>query len=454
MVNTMNISDALISVLHKMTTSPMPEEVVLEARKCILDQLGASYGGAVQLSEQVKKFLDFQPEVPNGATVIGGRGRKASMEHAALLGGYAGHVFDIDDGNRFCALHTGAAVIPAVLAVCEAQKLGFDALVRGVVIGFEAAARVARCAQPSHRNRGFHASGTCGTIGAAVGCAAALGFGPEDMKSALSAGVATASGMLEMQENVSKFKPYNLGHAAMNGVTAVSMVQAGFNGPVDPLGGGRGFFKCLTDEYTTEWLEKDDGHYMIMDSYHKSYAACRHCHAAIDSTLELRKQPGVGDPENIESVTIHIYEQGAFGHDHKECPSIVSAKMSVPFAVCLSLVKGAAGIPDYTEQTIRDPKVLALLERTTVVVEDALTAMVPKKRPAQVDIILKDGSKYELLTEVARGEPELPMSMEAFIRKFCDLMVYGGKMPEQAEKLCNSILYGDVQISDLMKELT
>lgn len=448
-----NISDLLIGILHKMSTSPIPEEVVLEARKCILDQLGATYGGAMQISEQMEKLLDFHPEVPNGATVVGGRGRKASMEHAALLGGFAGHVFDIDDGNRFCNLHTGAAVIPAVLAVCETQKLGFDALIRGTVIGFETAARVARCAQPSHRMRGFHASGTCGTLGAAVGCAAALNFSAEDMKSALSAGVAAASGLLEMQENVSKLKPYNLGHAAMNGVTAVSMVLAGFNGPVDPLGGGRGFFKSLTDEYTTEWLGKDDGHYMIMDSYHKSYAACRHCHAAIDSTLELRKQPGVGDPDNIEAVTIHIYEQGAFGHDHKECPSIVSAKMSVPFAVCLALVKGAAGIPDYTEETIKDPAVLALLERTTVVVEDELTAMVPKKRPAQVDVLLKDGTKHELLTLVARGEPELPMSMEAFIRKFCDLMVYGGKTPEQAEKLCNTILFGDVNVSDLMKEL-
>lgn len=447
-----NISDVLVDLLYRMSTSPIPEEVAMEARKCVLDQLGASYGGAMLISEQLNKFLDFNPEVPNGATVIGGRGRKASMEQAALMGGYAGHVFDIDDGNRFGAVHIGAAVVPAVLAVCETQGLGFDAVIRGVVVGYEAAVRVARCAQPSHRKRGFHASGTCGTIGAAVGCAAALGFNREDLKSALSVGVASASGMLEMQENVSKLKPYNLGHASMNGVNAVNMVYAGFNGPVDPLGGGRGFFKCLTDEFTTEWLSKDEGHYMIMDFYHKSYAACRHCHAAIDSALEIRKQPGVSDSDNIESVTIRIYEQGAFGHDHKDCPSIVSAKMSVPFAVCLALVNGAAGIPDYTEETIKDSKILSLLERTEIVVEDWLTAMAPG-RPSQVEVVMKDGTKHELLTEVARGEPELPMSMEAYIRKFNDLMIFGGKTPEQAKNLCDTILSGDPKVSDLMKEL-
>ena len=189
----MTVSDSLIRILQEMNTAPLPAEVRLEARKCILDELGAIYGGARQVADKMSRFLDFQPDVPNGATVIGAGGRKASMEHAALWGGISGHVFDIDDGNRFCNLHSGSAVIPAVLAVCECRNLDFDALIRGTVIGYEAAARVALCVQPSHRMRGFHASGTCGAVGAAVGAAAAMNFGPEEMKSCLSAGVAAAS---------------------------------------------------------------------------------------------------------------------------------------------------------------------------------------------------------------------------------------------------------------------
>lgn len=450
----MTVSDKLIRILHEMNAAPLPEAVLREARICILDELGAMYGGAMQLSEKLHRFLDFQPEVPGGATVVGAGGRKASMEHAALWGGICGHVFDIDDGNRFCNLHSGSAVIPAVLAVCECRGLSFDALLRGTVIGFEAAARVALCVQPSHRMRGFHASGTCGTVGAALGIAAALGLTEQEMKDCLSAAVAAASGLLEMQENVSNLKPYNLGHAAMNGVTAVSMVLAGFRGPVDPLGGKRGFLPSLSDDFTTEWLEKaPGGHYLIQDSYHKSHAACRHCHAAIDSTLSLRQTHGITDPDSIERVTIRIYAQGAHGHDHKDCPGVVSAKMSVPFAVCLSLVNGAAGIPDYTEATIRDPRVLRLLERTDVEVDDEMTALVPKKRPAQVTLQLKDGRVLSLRTDVARGEPELPLTEEAFIRKFRDLMIYGGKDAADADRLCSRILEGCGTVRELMNEL-
>lgn len=450
----MTVSDQLIRILYEMTVTPLPEAAVREARITVLDQLGAMYGGARQAKEKLDRFFAFQPEVPNGATVVGAGGLRASMEHAALWGGICGHVFDIDDGNRFCNLHAGSAVIPAVLAVCECRDLSFDDLVRGVVVGYEAASRVALSVQPSHRMRGFHASGTCGTIGAALGVAAALKMTEQEMKDCLSAAVAAASGLLEMQENISNLKPYNLGHAAMNGVTAVSMVMAGFCGPVDPLGGGRGFLKSLSDEFTTDWLQKEaDGHYMIMDSYHKSHAACRHCHAAIDSTVALRAEAAC-DPEDIERVTIRIYAQGAHGHDHKDCPGVVSAKMSVPFAVCLTLVNGAAGIPDYTEETIRDPRILRLLERTTVEVDDEMTALVPKKRPAEVILLRKDGKEFRLRTDVARGEPELPLTLEAFTRKFRDLMIYGGKTPETADELCAGILAGRGTVRELMNELT
>ena len=448
----MNHSDSLIGILYEMSRSPFPAEVEKAARICILDELGAVYGGAKQLAPEIERYFELQPRTEDGASVLG-CGRTASMEQAALWGGMCGHIFDIDDGNRFCNYHPGSGVIPAVLAVCDFCGRSMNDLIRGVVIGYEAAVRVALCAQPSHRMRGHHTSGTCGAVGAALGCAAALGFGPEQMKSALAAAAAAASGLLEMQENVSGLKPYNLGHAAMAGVTAVSLAYAGFVGPEDPLCGKRGLLSVLTDGYKTEPLDMlPDGHYAVCDTYHKTYAACRHCHSALDSTLAIAEKPGV-TPENIRAVTLHIYAQGAMGHDHKTCPSIVSAKMSVPYAIALALATGAAGIPSYTEERLSDPTILSLLEKITVVTENELSAEVPQKRPAVVDVELLDGTKYSVRTDIPRGEPELPLTMAAFIRKFDDLLVYGGKTPEQAQEIRETILSGDGAVRDLARSL-
>ena len=95
----------------------------------------------------------------------------------------------------------------------------------------------------------------------------------------------------------------------------------------------------------------------------------------------------------------------------------------------------------------------ANLERTTVEVDDEMTALVPKKRPAEVILLRKDGKEFRLRTDVARGEPELPLTLDAFTRKFRDLMIYGGKTPETADMLCAHILEGRGTVRELMNEL-
>ena len=46
-----------------------------------------------------------------------------------------------------------------------------------------------RSIQPYHKQQGFHATSTCGTIGAAMAVGTALGFSKEQLKNALSAAV-------------------------------------------------------------------------------------------------------------------------------------------------------------------------------------------------------------------------------------------------------------------------
>jgi len=86
-------------------------------------------------------------------------------------------------------------------------------------------------------------------------------------------------------------------------------------------------------------------------------------------------------------------------------------------------------------------------------VDDGMTALVPKKRPAEVILTMRDGRVLNCRTDVARGEPELPLTRDAFIRKFRDLMVYGGKTAAQAEALCSRILVENASVRELMNEL-
>lgn len=446
----MNLTDTFIDTLYTMSTRPIPAEVKEEARKCLLDQVGVMIAGAAQLSEQLNNYLDMFDG--SEATAIG-LGRKASLQNAALVNGISGHVMDYDDGHRFCNVHLGSAVIPAVLAVAEKENKSMDDVIRGIVIGYEAAIRLGSCIQPAHRARGYHASGTAGTIGAAIGVAALLEFDWEQMKSALAAACTSAAGILEMQENVSTLKPFNIGRATHDGVTAALIVRAGFRGPLDVLEGKFGFLRAACETYKPEVLSlENDSRYNICGSYHKPYASCRHTHGAAYAALKA-----VGDNNlnwrDIDRITVDMYGQGVNGHDHTDIPSAVAGKMSVPFCIALVLVTGNIGMNSFKEEILFDPDIVALTKKIAVRADEELTSWVPKKRVARITVIMKNGEAFTAQVDFPLGEPELPMSIEDFKAKVTELCVYAGRTEENIQQIIDKVLTFDGNAADLVKML-
>ena len=448
---TTNVTDVFVNTLYEMANRPMPEEVLYEARKCVLDLMGSMIGGTSWLKDRLNRYLDLMSE-REGSTVVG-FGRKASLQNAVLVNGMCAHVFDIDDGHRFSTVHLGSTVVPAALTVCEHFDLGMEDLLRGVVIGYETGIRLGRCLQPSHRNRGFHSSGTIGTLGAAMAVAAAMRFSREEMKAALSAATSSAAGNNRMMLGSSTMKPYNIGRAGHDGITAALIAKAGFVGPENSFEEQFGWLSTMAEKYDASGLDlANDPNYNILGAYHKPYAACRHTHAAIDGALGLRKEHPM-DLNEIERIIVRMYGQGVKGHEFKEIPTTVSGKMSTPFCVGLALVKGSAGMRDFTEENIHDPLILALTEKTDVIADPEMTSWVPKKRAANVEIIFKDGTHCLKQVDFAKGEPEIPMTLDDFKTKFLDLACYGGKTEEEAEEIEALVLEGNGKVRKLMEKL-
>lgn len=449
----MNITDIFTNTLYEMACTPLPKEVSLEARKCVLDLLGSMIGGTNWLGEKLNAYLDLMPPADQGATVVN-MGRRGSLQTAVLVNGMNAHVFDIDDGHRFSTVHLGATVIPAVLAACEYYGLEMEDLLRGVTIGYETSIRMGRCLQPAHRARGFHSSGTAGTLGAAMGVAAALRFTREETKAALAAAASSAAGINEMMKNVSSMKPYNIGRAGHDGITAALIAKAGFQGPHDPLGGSFGFLKAMAETVNPSVLSLEtDCNWNILGAYHKPYASCRHTHAAIDGALDIMRQHHP-DLNEIEKIVVRMYGQGVKAHDHTDIPSIVAGKMSTPFCVGLALETGRAGIASFCEETIHNTEILRLASCTQVLPDENFTAQVPYKRAANVEIQMKDGTSWTSQVDYAKGEPEVPMTIDEFKEKFFELAAYGGKSQEECAAIAKLVLTGEQgSLAQLMAHL-
>ena len=410
-----NLSDKFIDNVCAFSQLDYSSDLLLHARKCLLDYLAATLAGSKEYFPVEKAFLRSPISSGNTSSIIK-HGVKTSPAIAALVNGISSHAVELDDGQRFGNIHPGAPVVSSILAIGEANNLKIKDIWRGLLTGYESTLRLACSMQPGHKLKGFHATGPCGTVGATMGIAALLGFNRLQFKASLSAACTSASGILEMIEGDTQMMPYNAGKAASNAVVSAVIGYSGFKTPDDALGGKRGFLHCFADDVRYELLtDFDDSHYCTTN-YFKPYAACGHCHASIEAALRIRNKRRLS-LESIRKIDIQTYKLALQGHDHTIISGVNSARMSIPYSAVVALVKGSAGIDDFNEDAIKDSSILDLVSRVTVRENKALSLQAPAKRMAIMTVFTDD----EVISETVdypKGQPENPMSLDDILNKF------------------------------------
>ena len=429
-------------------------EVYGQVRKCFIDYLSVTISGSQTFSDKTSAYVSDMLKCEDGVSIIGLKS-KTDMQTAALINGMNSHVIELDDGHRQGALHVGGTVFSALLAVAEMENLSSQDFLYGAIIGYEVSVRLACAVQPGNKLRGYHATGTCGTVGATMGIAAALGFDEEQMKSALSASVTCAAGVLEMQEDNADYKPLNVGRAAMDAVAAAYLGKARFIPPFDAIGGKRGFLKVMTDAPKTQFITDFDADspLAITQIYMKTYAACRHTHPAIEAALTLRNKYGIS-PQDIASVEVETYKLAVAGHDHTDILGISSAKMSIPFSVALALCTGSAGMEAFNEKNVTDETILSLTKRVSVLENEELSSLVPKKRASILHITLFDGRVLTHRIDYPKGEPENPLTDKEIEEKFMELSLASGFTIDRCNDILRIINQPSFKLKELMNKLS
>lgn len=448
------MTDLLIRNIRLISRNKIPIEIYHQAQNCFIDYLAVTIPGSLFISHKALDYIQSCGYGSTCATIIG-LDKKSNMQTAALVNGMSSHVIELDDGHRQGAVHVGSTVFSALLAVAEKEDLSSEDFLYGAIIGYEVTIRLACAIQPGNKLRGYHATGTCGTVGATMGIAAALGFDEEQMKSALSAAVTCAAGVLEMQEDNADYKPLNVGRAAMDAVAAAYLGKARFTPPFDAIGGKRGFLKVMTDTPKIQFITDFDvdSPLAITQIYMKTYASCRHTHPAIEAALTLRNKYGIS-PQDIESVDVEAYKLAVAGHDHIHIIGISSAKMSIPFSVALALCIGSAGMETFNEKNVTDETILSLTKRVSVMENEELSSLAPKKRASILHITLLDGRVLTHRIDYPKGEPENPLTDKEIEEKFIELSLASGFTIDRCNDILRTINQSSFKVRELMNKLS
>jgi 2-methylcitrate dehydratase PrpD len=423
-----SVSEALARVLATSRFEDLPEQVVAEAERAVLDWYGSVLAGAFEPPARIAQSVAASLGSSDEATVFGGG--RGSAAAAALSNGVASHILEYDDVHKGSTLHAAAPVIPAALAVAEREHASGERFLLSVVVGYDAALRIGEAVNPSHY-RYWHPTGTAATFGAAAAAGSLLGLDATAMRHALGSAGTQAAGLWEFNADGAMSKHLHPGKAALNGVLSADLARHGFTGASRILEGDRGFFRATSDGHDETRITDSLGtHWKILENCYKLHACCGHTHSAIDVALELRTERGWRAADVLESVAeveIETYGPGYEIVKESNPRTPYQAKFSLAYVVAAALADGMVGLqqfdPGRFDSTgVQERQTAALLTRTRVRVADDLTAKYPAAWPTRVTVRLVDGSVWRGASDFPRGNPERPASTTTLEEKFLGLV--------------------------------
>ena len=418
---TETLADRLAAFTLSTRFEDLPDAVVVEARRRLLDAFacaaGALEGPAPSIARKAARAVRSEP----GSTLFGGG--RSSPDWAAFSNGV--HIRYLDCNDTYLSLEPAhpSDNWSAVMAIGEQAGADGKAWITAAAVAYEVQCRLADAA--SIRARGWDHV-TYGALSTSLAASKLLGLGHEQAVHALGiAGTTSAALRLTRAGELSMWKGCAFAHAARNGVFSALLAREGMTGPAPLFEGDMGFWRQVSGPFTIAQLGGPSAtDWMLPKTSIKFVPAEYHSQSAIAAAFELR--PKIGDPSRIRSIEIATFRVAVeiIGQDPEKWRPRTreTADHSLPYCTAVALVDGAVTAEQFTDARLADPALLDLVSRTTVVEDPELTAGYPDGIPNRVTVRLDDGSR--LVSEVAfpPGHDKNPLTDAQLAVKFHGLI--------------------------------
>lgn len=408
-----HVTDALCSFALNTNFGDIPEDVIHEMKRILIDGLGNAVGGIA--SDKGKIGLSFAGKVGGTpeATVLG-VGGKISAPMAAFVNSELLNGLDYDP-----IPHIPPILIPSVLAVAEAERADGKSFLTALTIGHDVAARLngvlgsvmmSSIAKYGKTPDVFGNSNE-NMLGAAIGNALLMKLDHARMAQAL--GISAYFCPLPvcrdwestLPKTMIKYAPVSW--CAQGAVQAAMIAREGYTGNAYTLDSEYGFpvIYCRENVWDPDKVIEGLGEkWAVRNTMFKPYPCCRFLHASLDVFYRLKAAHGFS-PESITAVRCHT---GAFvAHpDQYAVSNQIDAQFSGPYNIALAAFGYTPGPQWQDKRCLTDPTVHDFMQKVTMHVAPEYSEL-KKTEPgsfyARVEIDLKDGTTLVDSTDYPRG---------------------------------------------------
>jgi 2-methylcitrate dehydratase PrpD len=457
------LAEAIAEFSAGLRYDAIPEAVRDAAVLHIVDTIGVCVAGARPSEESGRAAQALAKTWGGGSSdaTLFGVGGRARADLAALLNGSLAQALEMDDKHGSSLARPGSTVTPAVLAAGEARGASLAEMVTAVTAGYEVMIRLGFVGGDRFLARGYHTSSLLGPFGSAAAIGNLSGAAPGRIVDALGISGTFASGIQESTRTGSTSKILHGGWGAHAGMLAVDLAQAGITGPESVFEGKFGFFQTHLTPIEGELDFPTGGggfgtKWYLPDTAFKPYPCCQLLHAFIEAAKTILKQLKADGRavDEVTAVNCKLAEPGLTlvtePRDRKKRPQTPhEGRFSLPFGVASALIFGDVGLETFSEDRLRDERILKLAVR--IEAEEDPDSDYPAHCPAVLDVVA-GGKTYHCHVSYHPGCPEAPLLTGDVLDKFerNTRWFFGSHAREAGQSLLDTprdVSFGDIVAS-------
>ncbi len=399
-----SLTDETIDFTLNTGWEDLPEAVQHQARRCLMDTLGALIAGSQTPVAGIVQKTALSQFGGNQATILVSA-KRVSAAGAAMANGFLANALDIDDGYRNVKGHPGACALPPVLAGAElAGGCSGREFLTALVIAYELGIRAGLIRHATCEV--YHASGSWGAVAGAAAVGRLLGLPPRKIFHAMGAAEyhAPMAPMMKGIDTPSMGKD-SIGWGCMVAVLSSLMALEGFTG-VRPL------FEDAPDPAVVQSL---GARWEVLNLYFKPYAACRWGQPAVAGALKVVREHGLR-PDQIRNIRVRTFEAATRlpgGHPR----NTEEAQYSLAFPVAAALLDGEVGPGQVLPPRMHDSELLSLVDRISIQAAAEFETAFPARALAEVVVETSDGKTFPSGCIEATWEPPHTLPTDRELRQ-------------------------------------
>src|SRR5213593_3471558 len=375
----LNLAEQLADYVHSINYQDVPENVIHETKKRIIDSLGCAIGAFNSDPVKASRRVAEAAKPREGSTLFGTR-KRSTPDLAAFVNGIMVRYFDYNDTYLSKEPAHPSDNVGPCFSVAESERSTGKDLLLSIILAYEIQCRL--CDAADIRHRGW--DHVCYALpSTALAASKLMELDSEKMTQAVNLTLNSHITMRQVRAGeLSMWKGCSFANSARNGVFSALLAREGMTGPSPIFEGEMGFFKQVSGPFEMNFDDfgGKNGSFKIAETYLKFFPAEIHSQTSIWAALEARKE--IENLEDIVSVEIASHEAGytILGKDPEKWNPLTkeTADHSLPYIVGMALLERKVDNSTYTEKEFRNPRTLDFLKKVTVIEDKELSARYPE----------------------------------------------------------------------------